>query len=81
MAQSALPTTTKRPWLPGLPVLYVPAAASVSGPFLSFFSSKTTVDEFRLVVAKLRSEVANSFSTVDLPVDLVSSARESGKMV
>src|SRR5688572_20303440 len=42
------PTTTKRP---GVVPLYVPAAASVSGPFLSVLGSRRIAPELRLLVA------------------------------
>src|SRR5271157_1915291 len=42
------PTTTKRP---GAGPLYVPAAARVRGPFLSFLGSMRMEPELRLVVA------------------------------
>src|SRR5579859_829022 len=48
-AQLELPTATKRPSL--APVFTVPAAASVSGPFLSFFGSMRISAELRFVVA------------------------------
>src|SRR6266436_9704831 len=38
-AHAELPITTKRPWEFSFPLLYVPAAAIVIGPFLFFGSS------------------------------------------
>src|SRR5713101_6791010 len=73
--QLELPTTTNRP---SFAVAFtVPAAAMASGPFLSFFGSMRISAELRLLVAKLLSEVANSFSAGDL----TSRVRASGKAV
>src|ERR1017187_512503 len=69
-AHMELPTTTNRP---GVVPLYVPAAARVSGPFLSFLGSMRMEPEARLVVAKLLALVAKSFSTVVFSPFLVSS--------
>src|ERR1019366_8789498 len=77
-AHMELPTTTNRP---GVVPLYVPAAARVSGPFLSFLGSMRMEPELRLVVAKLLALVAKRFSTVVFSPFLVSSVRESGKAV
>src|ERR1700722_16199583 len=80
-AQAELPTTTNRPWPEGLPVLYVPATASVKGPCLSLEGSMRISAELRLLVAKLSADVENSLLIVVLSVFLVSSERESGKAV
>src|ERR1700737_2470828 len=80
-AQRELPTTTNRPWLFGLPVLYVAAAASVNGPFLSLLASMRISGELRLVVAKLLAEVEKSLVTDVLSPFLVSSDRDIGKPV
>src|SRR6202789_3970623 len=55
-AQVELPVTTKRPCEFGLPVLYVPAAAIVRGPFLFLGSARLTSGELRLFVATLLPE-------------------------
>src|SRR6266446_8962271 len=75
--QLELPTTTKRP---SLAVAFtVPAAASGSGPFLSFFGSMRISAELRFVVAKLLSEVENSFSAeAPEPPDFTSIVRANG---
>ena len=50
-AHCELPTTTNRPCEFSLLVLYDPAAAIVSGPFLFFGSLGSTLGEFNFVVA------------------------------
>ena len=55
-AHNELPTTTKRPWEFSLPVLNVPAAPSVNGPFLFFGSLGLTAGESNFSVARLDSE-------------------------
>src|SRR5262249_15879708 len=75
------PITTNRPWVPSLPVLYVPAAASVRGPFLFLGSAGSTAGDVRFTVAKLVGEESNSFSTVHLSGFLISSERENGNPV
>src|SRR5437764_2928374 len=80
-AHPELPTTTKRPCEFSFPVLYVPAAARVIGPFLFFGSLGSTLGEFNLVVARLESEELNNFSTVVLSPFLTSRERDSGKPV
>src|SRR6266571_713601 len=78
--QLELPTTTNRPSF--AVALTVPAAASASGPFLSFFGSMRISAELRLLVAKLLSEVENSFSAeAPEPPDLTSRVRASGNAV
>src|SRR5205814_48882 len=72
------PTTTKRP---GVLPLYVPAAASASGPFLSFLGSSLMLGELRSVVARLLSLVLKSLATEVLSPFLTSIDRESGKAV
>src|SRR5579863_6015913 len=62
-AHDELPTTTNRPCESCLPVLYVPAAAIVSGPFLFLGSFGSTVGLLKLLVAKLVSDVSNNFCT------------------
>jgi hypothetical protein len=79
--QEALPTTTKRPWEFSLPLLYVPAAAMVSGPFWFLGSLTLTDEELRLPVARLVLEESNSFCTLVLSVFLISKERESGNPV
>ena len=64
-----------------MPVLKVPAAARVSGPFLFFGSLTLTDGELRLLVAKLVLELSNSFCTLVLSVFLTSSERASGNPV
>src|SRR5215469_15039578 len=76
-----LPTTTNRPCEFSFPVLYVPAAAIVRGPFLFFESFTFTDDEFRLVVARLVLDESNNLSTVALSVLLISIERERGNPV
>ena len=61
-AQEELPTTTKRPCEFPFPLLYVPAAAMVSGPFLFLGSLTLTLAELRLLVARLLLEESKSFS-------------------
>src|SRR5580704_4548740 len=78
-AQDELPATTKRPCEFCLPVLYVPAAAIVSGPFLLRGSATLTSGELRLAVARLVPDESNSFSTLVLPPSLISRERERGK--
>src|SRR6202521_5641626 len=80
-AQDALPITTNRPCEFSLPVLYEPAAAIASGPFLFFGSLGSMFGESSLLVAKLVSEDENNFSTVVFPALLMSSERDSGKPV
>src|ERR1700722_17934204 len=80
-AQAELPKTTNRPCEFSLPVLYVPAAASVSGPFLFLGSLGSISGELSFDVARLESEELNSFCTVDLPSFLKLSERDSGKPV
>ena len=80
-AHAALPITTKRPCEFSFPVLYEPAAAIVSGPFLFFGSFGSMSGEFSFVVARLESDELNNFSTVDLPSLLMSIERTSGKPV
>src|ERR1700720_2715737 len=66
-AHAELPKTTNRPCEFSLPVLYVPAAASVSGPFLFLGSLGSISGELSFEVARLESEELNRFCTVDLP--------------
>src|ERR1700687_1333762 len=54
--QEELPTTTKRPCEFSFPVVYVPAAAMVSGPRLLFGSLGFMLGVSNLVVARLESE-------------------------
>src|SRR5690348_12564776 len=80
-AQRALPTTTKRPCEFSLPVLYVPTAAIVRGPFLFLGSSGFTDGELRFVVARLVPEDSSSFSTEVLSPFLISIERVTGNPV
>src|SRR5580692_2450138 len=80
-AQEELPTTTKRPCEFPFPLLYVPAAAMVSGPFLFLGSLTLTLAELRLLVARLLLEESKSFSTLVFSVLLISMERASGKPV
>ena len=65
-AHKELPTTTKRPWEFSLPVLYVPAAAIVSGPFLFPGSFSLMLVESSTVVARLLADESKSLSTAVL---------------
>src|ERR1700728_1290494 len=80
-AHDELPTTTKRPCEFSFPVLYVPAAAIVSGPFLFFGSFTLTLAELKLLVARLLLEESKSFCTLVLSVLLISMERARGKPV
>src|ERR1700735_5143688 len=80
-AHDELPTTTNRPCESCLPVLYVPAAAIVIGPFLFFGSFGSIAGEFKLVVARLVVEESNNFCTVVLSPFLIWMERESGNPV
>src|SRR5215469_3497746 len=80
-AHEELPTTTNRPWEFSLPVLYVPAAARVSGPFLFLGSFTLIAGELKLLVARLVLELSNSFWTLVLSVFLMSSERAKGNPV
>src|SRR5579863_6349555 len=80
-AQDALPITTNRPCESCLPLLKVPAAAIVSGPFRFFGSVVLTSGELRLAVARLVSEESNSFWTEVLSPFLTSRERARGKPV
>src|SRR5580692_6848381 len=80
-AQDELPTTTKRPCESCFPVLYVAAAAMVSGPFLFFGSLGSTAGELKLLVARLLSDESNNFCTEVLSLFLMSKERESGNPV
>src|SRR5487761_2228654 len=73
------PMTTKRPLASPAP-LYVPAAPSTSGPFLSFADCLISPED-RFTVAKLFSVVEKSFSTVVLSVLFTSSDLAMGKPV
>src|ERR1700691_4371998 len=66
-AHEELPVTTNRPCEFCLPVLYVPAAAIVSGPLRLLGSATVTSGELRLEVARLVLDESNSFSTLLLP--------------
>src|SRR6185369_12785869 len=79
--QDELPMTTKRPSEFGFPVLYVPAAARGSGPFLFLGSLTLTAEDLKLLVARLVGEESNSFCTLALSVLLISKERERGKPV
>src|SRR5437879_7774040 len=59
-AQPELPITTKRPSEFSFPVLYVPAAAIVSGPFLFLGSRTLTSGALKLLVAKLLLQESKS---------------------
>src|ERR1700733_9187440 len=76
-----LPTTTKRPSEFSLPVLYVPAAAIVIGPFLLEGSFGLMLGVSSFDVARLASEDSKSFCTVDLSVFLISRDRDKGNPV
>src|SRR5579863_6500800 len=80
-AHDELPTITNRPCESCLPVLYVPAAAIVIGPFLFFGSFGSTAGEFRLVVARLVVEESNNFWTVVLSPFLIWIERDNGNPV
>ena len=80
-AHNELPTTTNRPCEFSLPVLYVPAAAIVNGPFLFFGSLGSILSESNFAVDRLLSELSNSFSTVVLSAFFVASERDSGNPV
>src|ERR1700722_4369243 len=62
-AHVALPITTNRPCEFSFPVLYEPAAAMVSGPFLFFGSLGSMSGGFSFVVARLESDELNNLST------------------
>src|SRR5437879_7273228 len=63
-AHPELPMTTKRPCEFCFPVLYVPAAPMVIGPFLFFGSLGSIRGESSLFVARLGSDDAHNFSTL-----------------
>src|SRR5579859_4418008 len=81
VAHDEHPMTTNRPCELSFPVLYVPAAAMVSGPFLFLGSLMFTEGELRLLVARLPLEESKSFWTLVLSVFLISMERDRGKPV